>query len=205
MKRREGKLAVYTGASRQGKTAAVKQRIRNDRRVIVWSVKEAIDRYANVWPDTVRARTPAELLAAIKTHATRPARLVYLPSSMKDFGWWARCAYTWGKCAACTVVAEEIADVTSPGKAPEAWGILVRQGLGWGIDIYAVTQRPAESDKTVMGNATFFHCHAMSRAKDRKYMAEEMDVDVAELAALKQLEWIQRWNTGAVRRGTLRF
>lgn len=103
------------------------------------------------------------------------------------------------------MVAEEIADVTSPGKAPDARGLLVRQGLGWGINIYAITQRPAESDKTVMGNATYFHAHAMSRSKDRKYMAEEMDLPVEQLAALQPLQWIERWNTGAVKRGTLRF
>lgn len=203
--RKEGELGVYTGSSRQGKTAALKQHIKRHRRVIVWSVKETVDRYGEVWQDSVRARTLPELKAAIMRAGKGAAHIIYTPQSLKDFEGWARAAHAWGIIAPCSVVAEELADVTTPGKAPDGWGNLVRQGLGWGINIYAVTQRPSESDKTAIGNASYLHCHFMMREQDRVYMAREMNIQPGDLGALKKLEWIERWADRTVKRGRVKF
>jgi hypothetical protein len=183
---------VFTGASRQGKTHQLKKRIRRSRRVLVWSIKEKVDRYADTWTDAVTITGLQNLLDYLRTIGKKPAHIVYIPRSISEFGQWAKLAHAWGMLAPCDVVAEELADVTSPAKAPAGWGELCRQGLGWGINIYAVTQRPAESDKTIMGNATFFHVHYMSRANDRKYMANEMDIDPALIAGLKKYDWIEK-------------
>lgn len=91
-----------------------------------------------------------------------------------------------------TVIVEELADVTSPGKAPPGWGVIVRRGLRYGPQLYAVTQRPSESDKTVMGNASIFHCHSMARADDARYMAREMRIDQEKIDALRPLQFIER-------------
>ena len=208
----EGELGVYTGASRQGKTAALKQKVRKHGRVIVWSVKETVDKYAANWPDAKIARN----LGALKAHlmqrcSAKRERIIYVPESLADFEGWAKLAYAWGNCGHAnrlqtTTIAEELADVTTPAKAPESWGVLVRQGLGYGINIYAVTQRPAESDKTIMGNATYIHAHYVQRANDRAYIAREMDVDPEAINALNKLEWIEKWGGEKdAKRGKVRF
>jgi hypothetical protein len=97
-------------------------------------------------------------------------------------------AFSWGNC---TAVAEETADVTTPAKAPVGWGTLVRRGRKRGISIIGVTQRPAESDKTIIGNATKIHCGMLKRPQDRKYMALEMDVPLQVVNELKPLEWLE--------------
>jgi hypothetical protein len=84
-----------------------------------------------------------------------------------------------------------LAGVTSPAKAPEGWHTLVSRGRKRGIVIYGVTQRPSESDKTIMGNSTLKHVGMMPRAKDRKYMADEMDIDV-RLLDLEPLEYVEK-------------
>lgn len=202
-RRREGVLGVYSGASRQGKTHQLKKRIKGARRACVWSVKESVDRYADTWPDAVIIKGGvAELRAALFAGGGKGrGRFVFVPWSLRDFGPWAMLCHAWGIVEPCDVVAEELADVTKPGKAPDGWGELVRQGLGWGINIYAVTQRPAESDKTIMGNATYFHVHFMARESDRRYMAREMDVTPEAIKALRQYEWIERWNNGQIKKG----
>jgi hypothetical protein len=124
----------------------------------------------------------------------------------REFDAFCRLAWVWIRAARGALVIEELASVTTPGKAPPAWGDIVRAGLRYGPSLYALTQRPSESDKTVMGNATVIHSHAMARANDRRYMAAELDTDPAELAKLRPLEWVERdRRTGELRRGKVRF
>lgn len=194
---KQGIMGVYAGGSRMGKTAALKQQIikGKKKRVIVWSVKEQIDKYYELAkPLKVKcliAENKAELIRAIKEVGKNNGLIIYTPKSLKDFDFWSKAAFAFGKLKPCVVVAEETADVTTPAKAPEGYGVLIRQCLGWGIDLYAVTQRPAESDKTIMGNCTFIHCHFMTRAADRKYMAAEMNIKPEQIEALKPLEFIE--------------
>lgn len=85
---------------------------------------------------------------------------------------------------ASAVVIEETSDVTTPGKAPEHYGVLIRRGLKYGCSIYAISQRPAESDKTTFGNAGMVHCCRLSLPRDVRYMAEVMGCDPGHIAAL---------------------
>ena len=91
-----------------------------------------------------------------------------------------------------TVVVEELADVTSPGKAPIYWGMLTRKGLRYGPEIYALTQRPSESDKTVMGNATVLHVHQCVLEIDAETLAAHLRVPVSQVDALDPFQWIER-------------
>lgn len=200
-KRRTGEIGLYTGKTRSGKTYQLKRRIKSARRVLVWSVKEPIDRYAANWKGAITVRGLAELKATIQRVGSRPAVIIYTPRSLKDFAGWAKLAHAWGIIAPCVVVAEELADVTTPGKAPDGWGELIRQGAGWGIDIYGVTQRPAESDKTIVGNMSFIHAHQVMRDNDRAYLAREMDLKVEDIAGLRGYAWVERWQDGRLKRG----
>jgi hypothetical protein len=116
-----------------------------------------------------------------------------------------RLAWVWVRVAPGVLVIEELADVTSPGKAPPAWGEIVRKGLRYGPHIYALTQRPAESDKTVIGNASVIHCHRMARSMDRAYMARELDIAQDQLDALKPLDFIERDATGRISSGRVKI
>ncbi|HEX5339815.1 MAG TPA: hypothetical protein VFX47_02930 [Gammaproteobacteria bacterium] len=184
--RKDGVLVAVSGQSRWGKTASVLHETAKHQRVIVWDAR-------GEYP----ARGSFERIGSIRALVARlapergPARIAYC-GRMSEFDAWARCAYLWGQLWPCTVIADELADVTSPGKAPDGWGQLVRKGLYFGIHIYAITHRPAESDKTVFGNATLLRCFGLRRAGDREYMARELDVSPERIASLQKLEYIQR-------------
>jgi len=201
-RRRTGEIGLFTGKTRSGKTHQLKKRIARERRVIVWSVKEAVDKYAENWPGrAVKVRGLHQLKALVMQIGKAPGIIIYTPASIKEFGDFCKIAHAWGIMTPCSVVAEELADVTSPGKAPDGWGELVRQGAGWGINIYGVTQRPAESDKTIIGNMSFIHAHQVMRDKDRQYIASEMALPVEDLQKLTGYQWIERWQCGKLKTG----
>lgn len=193
VKRPDGRLVAVTGASRSGKTHWTAQQVRDCRRMLVWDYKgEWFIRYR-----CRRLRSFAELREAVKSTAP-PARLAFHCEFMDGdaFDLWCRYAWLWVRQAEGTLVVEETASVTSPGKAPRAWGEILRMGLGYGCNVFALTQRPAESDKTALGNASIVHCHRMGTMTDRKYMAQLLDVDVSMVQALKPREWIERHDSG---------
>lgn len=198
MRRLDGEMGLFTGGTRQGKTSSVKARIKKNNRVIVWSPKESIDGYSKLWPSTVVVRGIPALRSAVLMTGKKPAHLIYVPWDYVDFENFARLAFVWGTISPCSVVVEELADVTRPGKAPKGWGDLLRQGLGFGITIYAVTQRPSESDKTVLGNATFIRTHYLMRHEDRVSVSRHMGVKPEEIEKLKPLQYIERHNDGRI-------
>jgi hypothetical protein len=130
------------------------------------------------------------------------------PYRVPMFDPFCRIAWAWlRKRAGSTLVIEELADVTQPGKAPEAWGEIVRKSRhAAGSHIFALTQRPAESDKTIAGNCDLLHCGRLSNPKDRKSLAEYLDVPVGELTRLQDLQWIERdMRTHRLQRGMVKF
>lgn len=115
-------------------------------------------------------------------------------------------AWVWLKSKPGVLVVEELSDVTTPGKAPIQWGEILRKGRHMGAMVYALTQRPAESDKTIVGNAALIHGGLQSFDSDRAYMARLLDVPVAEVSALPQLAWIERdMRSRELRRGVVTF
>lgn len=179
-----GKLTAVIGASRSGKTAFVQHELTRHGRVLVWDVK-------GEYPGAdFRPRTPADLTACIRGLRGKPGRIVYQAGKLSDFDFFCRAAAAWIKGnyldrAHCAVVFEETADVTTPAKAPEAYGILLRRYLAYGVDLYAVTQRPAESDKTSIGNASRVHICRVGLDRDRKSAAANTGVPLDAIQALE--------------------
>lgn len=191
-------IALVCGSSGSGKSLWVKQQIAQLPRVLVYDTD---DEYSELpgFERVTRARDLAHRLR--RARAGRYAFVPASPCNVALFEFWSKAAFAWGTCAA---VAEELADVTSPGKAPPGWGMLIRRGRKRGIHLYAVTQRPSESDKTAIGNATLLHCGALARRLDRAYMAAELDAPESAVAALAPLDYIERdRQTGALTSGRL--
>lgn len=200
----DGVITAIVGASGSGKTAWLKKQIAKSKRLLVWDI-EAQYNY-NMQPVTNKA----DLIAAIKQ---KEARISYQPNTLNDFDFWAQCAFVFAKQGAnigqkTDIVAEELADVTSPAKAPAGWGMLVRRGRKYGANIYGITQRPAESDKTLFGNCMILHICALQRAGDRQYIAQEADIDILEVKNINRgkLEFIHKnMLTGEAIKSALKF
>lgn len=199
----DGVLEIISGASRSGKTEYVRRRLKGAKRVWAWDPEAQ-------WctlPGWVKVTTRAQLIAwAQKPGAQRVAYVA--GSELKaEFDFWCGCVFHAGRFVGpLAAVAEELADVSAPGKAPPAWGILCRRGLKRGISLYPISQRWAEADKTAFGNASAFVMFRQSSADDVAYLTRKTRVPMTELEGLLKLEWVRcNAETGEIERGKLKF
>ncbi len=195
-RRHSGELIAVAGASQSGKSTWTAQRVAKCKRLLVWDYK--CEWYLH--QQCRRIQHWSELAQAVKSTAAAE-RIAYCAPGMnrEAFDTFCRFAWVWLRQAAGTVVVEETASVTSAGKAPDGWGDVCRMGLGFGATIYAITQRPAESDKTALGNASLIHCHRMATADDALYMSKLLRVPLEQVDALANYQWIERDASGSVR------
>jgi len=201
----DGRVVAVVGSTGSGKTLWTRSQVANDARLLAWDP-------LGEWARELRLQTVTlpELVGLVRRDLERPAerfRYAYSGNTHREsFAAFCAAAWVWLRIAPGTLVVEELADVTQPGKAPPSWGDIVRKGRHFGARVYAITQRPAESDKTVMGNAAAIHCGLLAFPNDRKYLANCLDVPEAEIAALRPRQWIEKdFRTHELRRGTVQI
>jgi hypothetical protein len=182
----DGKLHYISGRTRMGKSTFVARLTEKSRRCLVYDPKGGRKDYKNFHIIT----SPVSLIKTLKVVGAGPGRYRLIDQELKLFDLFCLSALAWGKIKPCVVIADELADVTSPGKAPPGWGRLVRTGLGFGIDLYAITNRPAESDKTALGNASLMTTFHLMRDQDRRLVAAEMNIDKRIIDELRPLQGV---------------
>lgn len=203
MKTNDGQLFVIAGASRSGKTAWTRKRIAKARRIWAWDPEAQ-------WcelPGWRKVSTRAELLAMAQKPGSQKVAFVAGGQLKEDFDFWAAAVMYAGRYVApLDAVAEELADVTTPSKAPGNWGILVRRGLKRGISLYCISQRWSEADKTAFGNASDFVIFRQSSGDDVAYLARKTRVEQGEINGLVPLQFVHmNALNGEISRGKLRF
>lgn len=180
---RSGILTACIGASRSGKTQFILSEVDFKGPVMVWDVK-------GEYPCTVRARDRRGLLDAARAHGGKPGVIAFTTDHIKtEFDFFCKVARVWVESQEAAgknsvLIFEETADVTTPQKAPHEYGVILRRYLSKGVDIYAVTQRPAESDKTAIGNASRLHVCRHNLESDRKATAGNTGLPLKEIQSL---------------------
>lgn len=176
-------IRAYVGASGSGKGVSVEQHLKAEKpaRLVVWDPQ-------GEWASLGRV---VDSLEALRQGMARPAwRLVYQPGMdlgkfPARFSAFCQLAYAAGDC---TMLVEELADVTSPSYAPPAWGRCCTSGRHRGLRIIACTQSPALVDKKFLGNATYIRCFTLREAPHRQRMALALDVPLQQINALQTIE-----------------
>jgi hypothetical protein len=187
MKTEDGFLHVIAGSSRCGKTTWCARQVAKSKRIMAWDPE---DQWAAL-PGWRKITTRAALVEAAQKPG--PMKVAYVAGGdlKSAFDHWAACVMFAGRYVGpLDAIAEELADVTTASKAPGNWGILLRRGLKRGINIWAISQRWAEADKTAIGNASDYICFSMG-GDDIDYMARKTRIPVQELDALKAFEWVR--------------
>lgn len=186
-----GRMILVVGASQSGKTHYVTNEIKAARRLLIWDVEE---QYCQE-PGMLAIRSMKALGRYLQRNP-RHFRVCYIPNSLgefEDFCRWAffalECSYLHaenGERPATYIVAEEISDVTNPGKAPPAWGQLIRRGLKRNMWLFGVTQSPKESDKTFVRNCSEAHVCGVQGLEEPAYLALKLNVPESHIAGLNR-------------------
>ena len=167
------------------------------RRLLIWDPMRQFHKAART------VSTSGALVAALQK---KPAEFRYALSTQADVTQWpaqfdvlCRVAYALGDLV---LAADELADVTKPGWAPAGWSVVSRRGRHQKIITFGASQRPADMDKTFLGNCSRIRCYRLSDTNAIKTMAGALDLPPDELRALVGHAWIERdMTTGTISRG----
>jgi len=193
------------GVTGCGKTFELKKHLKAKKRprTLIWSPKERFDNYAALFPDTVTTSSVSEVLKIVKAAGKGKFHVVFLPTlnqrkDMAAFDVFCKVALAAGNL---TMVCEELHSVTTASNAPDGWRKVNFMGRASGLDVFGLSQRPASVDKAFMGSLSFLHVGMLPHPPDRKAIAEVMDIDRAEIAALTGYQAIQKdMRTGKISR-----
>lgn len=202
----DAKIWAVIGASGTGKGLWFKQQLKRMKpgRLVAWD-------FMNEYGEAAREVTSLEALrrAMLKAGEAGPLRLRYVPKGSgekalrKEFETLCELVYAWGNCV---FIAEELANVTTPGWAPAAWRKMTTSGRHAGVHIVGFTQTPALVDKTFLGNANFVHVCALRETPHRQYVAQKIDVPLADVVALQKFEFIERdFDAGTLQKGRVKL
>lgn len=188
-------VRFIVGARGSGKSTLAKHFLAAERRVIVWDPKREYAAELRC----MRLDAPRALFEAVRSGVER---ICYEPRKMSDFDAWSACSMLFRDGVA---VADELAAVTHAAKADGWWGRLLREGRHERMRVIGISQRAAEIDKTIMGNATHHYAFKMPRFDDRRAMAREMGIDQSLLDNLQPLEYIGTDDNGGHFHGRILF
>lgn len=188
------------GASGSGKSHYVKTIVTQYNRAVIWDPDDEYSELKGVFT-TSSASKLIELISA------GDIRVRFVPRSMdgkyleKCFEFVSLAAFVWGDCL---LVAEEIADVTTPSKALNGWGTVLRRGRKRGVKVVAVSQRPAEADKTIFTQARTIRTGRLDGEGDIKRVADNMRIPSELVGKLGKLEFFELdRNTGQLKAGKM--
>jgi hypothetical protein len=195
------------GARGTGKTAWVKQAIAKAKppRLMVWDYKhdhalEGLGTAFTSWPAFVRECKKSRFAA----------RYLVSPDHDPHEQFDAFCALAWRE-GNVLIFVDELGEVTKTNKAPSTWRKVVNVGRSYdngrkSIAIIGASQRPAEVDKSFLGNCDVIHTGRLGDVADAKRFAQSWGIDAAELVNLPDLSWVEkRADSATLERGILKF
>lgn len=197
----EAQIWAVIGASGTGKGLWAKGELKRlaPARLVAWDFMNEYGEHAKA------VSTLGAVRAAMLKAGTGPLRVRYVPRGAgeralrKEFETLCELVYAWGDCV---FIAEELANVTTPGWAPAAWRKMSTSGRHAKVHIIGFTQTPALVDKTFLGNATLVHVCALRESAHRRYVAAAIDCPVEDVTALQRFEFIERdYSTGELKKG----
>lgn len=197
---REAHFVGILGATGCGKTTELKKRLaalpaKAKKRTLIWSPKEALDNYADLFAGSRVVHRVSDILDAVREAGKAGAfHLVFVPTlnqkkDMQLFNVLCKIALGAGNMV---LIVEELHTATLASNAVDGWRKVNFMGRGFGLWVFGLSQRPASVDKAFMGSLSFLHVGRLPHPPDQKAAAEVLGVHASEVAALVGYQAIQR-------------
>lgn len=177
-------IRAFFGTSGSGKSHAIKQTIKGEKRVLVFDPEgeysaEGFEAFDSVHQFSERVKTNKG-----------PARLSLEANGMDAFMLFCRIAWKDAEEGnAPTVVVDELAGVTTVSKAPKEWHTILTRGRKYGVKVRAGAQSPTEIDKTLLRQRSHLWAGHMTRRDDWQYMSKETGLDLETFEHLRPAPW----------------
>lgn len=182
---RENTHEYVMGGTGSGKSYYIKSQLKKARRVLVFDPDDEYGEIAGMQT----AYTASELLRLVTLAGSSKALKVrFVANGVKAFDFVCATSFVW---ANHVLVVEELADVTTPSKASDNWGKVLRRGRKRGIKIMAASQRPAEADKTIFTQVNKLRCGRLDGEGDIRRVANNMQCDANLIMNLRPLDFIE--------------
>lgn len=186
---KDGKIYIFSGKSRSGKTAraAMLEKALAYQTVFAWDPEAQ-------WCEVKgfkKVTSIQQLRELVKAGKRGKYAFVCNGDLKQGFEQMCACVFHFAMFYGNALfIAEELADVTTTAKAGPEWGKVVRRGLKRGLSIFAISQRWQEADKTAIGNASEAFIFAPATAKDAKYLADMFNLPVQDIGGLQQFQFV---------------
>lgn len=191
---RANKASIHAvvGTTGSGKTTHVMQCVKRVRpaRLLVWDAKGEFAREGYAQPVHSMAEVARLLVAAGPRGGFK---IAYQPRGddkrrKADFSRLCLLAF---HAKNCWLIAEELAEVTQAGWAPEGWRKVTTQGRSEGVTIYGLTQAPAWIDKYFFGNCSTIRTGRCVFEAHARTMGGALGVPWTEIQTMEDGQFIQ--------------
>lgn len=200
-------IFAVMGATGSGKSVAIKAELRKRkaRRLVIFDPEEEYLAFGR------RVERLADVVSVLSQCGhDKGFRLVFVPhadpaKAEAQFEVLCRAAFHAGNVL---LVAEELAAVTKPTKAPVGWGMASTRGRKRGVSIIGASQRPAQIDKAFLSGCTRVRSGRLLYEDDAQVMAKVLGLGkegVPELMGLADLEYFERVMPGQAVRGRVKI
>lgn len=184
---RANKASIHAviGASGSGKTTHVMDCIKRGKpsRLLIWDTKREFAREGYATP----VHKISEVVAAVKQAGARGKfAIAFQPSGdtakmKKDFS---KLCFIAFYAKNVWLIAEELAEVTLAGWAPEGWRKVTTQGRTEGVTIYGLSQSPAWIDKYFFGNCSSIRTGRLVEPEHAKKMSATIGENIRTIQEL---------------------
>ena len=193
----DAQFVAIIGVTGCGKTHELKKRLAQKKRnrTLIWSPKESLDNYAELYDGSMIVHTATEVLAVLKQAGRRGAfHIVFIPTlnRKKDTALFDVVCKLLMAVGNLTLIVDELHSVTTPMSAPDGWQKINFMGRGFGVQVFGLSQRPASVDKSFMGSLSSIHAGRLPHPPDQKAVAEIIGISQAEIAALTGYQAVQK-------------
>lgn len=185
----DGKIFIFSGKTRSGKTAkaVLLEKALKKPFVIAWDP----DAQWCDLPGFKKITSIVQLREIVKAGKRGKYAFVCNGDLKADFEKVCACVFHYAMFFGESLfIAEELADVTGSGKAGPEWGKVVRRGLKRGLSIIAISQRWQEADKTALDNASEAFIFAPATVKGAKYLHEMIGLPVTVITELQRFQFV---------------